>query len=94
MPELGGQKLVDAVVEILAHAPDGAAVGIDGLGSQTLELEMLDVALVAMFEVGLSVAALTAIYLTGRLHNHPVQIDKGEVCSVGRFRGDTGMGLV
>ena len=80
------------MVEIRAHAPNGAGVGIDGLGSQTLEREMLEVALVALFEVGLGVAAHDAISLAGTLHNHPVRIDKGEVCSVDRFRGDAGMG--
>ncbi len=31
------------VVEVLAHAPDATGVGVDGLGLQALELEVLQV---------------------------------------------------
>lgn len=30
--QLGFEQIVDAVHEIRAHAPDGASIGIDGLG--------------------------------------------------------------
>ena len=85
--ELGGRELVDLVVEILAHSPDGACVGVDGLGPQALESEMFEVALVALLEVGGGVAAAhPAISWDGTLHNHPVRINKGETCSVDRSR--------
>jgi hypothetical protein len=31
------------VVEVLAHAPDGAGVGVDGFGLQAFALEVLQV---------------------------------------------------
>ena len=85
--ELGGRELVDLVVEIFAHAPDGACVGVNGLGPQALESEMFEVALVALLEVGGGVAAAdAAISWAGTLHNHLVRIDESETCSVDRFR--------
>ena len=40
-------------MEILTHAADAARVGLDGLGLQALELEMLEVGLVSPIELGL-----------------------------------------
>jgi hypothetical protein len=40
-----GERL-DAVVEIRAQAPDSAGVGVDGLGLQPLQLQMLEMAVV------------------------------------------------
>ncbi len=37
------RKIVDLVVEVLAHAPDATGVGVDGFGLQALELEVLQV---------------------------------------------------
>ena len=49
--QLGFGQVVDAVREILTHAPDGAGIGIDGLGLQPLELEVLEMGLVLPVEV-------------------------------------------
>lgn len=43
---------VDVPVEALADAPDGAGVGIDGLGLKALELEMLEVGLIVVLKGG------------------------------------------
>ncbi len=45
------REVVDLVGEICAHAPDSARVGIDGLGLQALELEMLEVHLVLQIKL-------------------------------------------
>ncbi len=50
--ELGLGEILDAVVEVGADAPDGAGIGLDGLGLQALELEVLKVGLVQPVEVG------------------------------------------
>ena len=39
--QLRRRQVVYAVVELVSHAPDGAAIGINGLGLQALELEVL-----------------------------------------------------
>ena len=53
--EVVGQLLLgqglDLVIEALADAPDGTRVGVDGLGLQTLELEVLEVGLVLSLEM-------------------------------------------
>lgn len=40
------RKVVDLVVEVVPHAPDGAGIGVDGLGLQALEFEVFEVAAV------------------------------------------------
>ena len=72
--ELGPGQVVDLVVEILAHAPDGARVDVDGLGLQALELEVFEVALVALVEVSTGVGHV-AVSLGETLHNHSIRID-------------------
>jgi len=44
--------VVDAVIEVIADAPDGARIGFDGLGLQALELEVLEVGLVLPVKIG------------------------------------------
>ncbi len=41
--QLSAGQVVDRVVKIVPHAPDGAGVGVDGLGLQALEFEVLEV---------------------------------------------------
>ena len=52
--EVAGQllhgQLADLVTEALADAPDGARVGVDGLGRQALELQVLKMQLVVLVE--------------------------------------------
>ena len=55
---MSADKLSIFVVEILAHAPDGSAVGVDGLGLQALELEVLEVGLVALIKIGAGAGGL------------------------------------
>lgn len=49
--QLGLGEVIDLVVEVVVQAPDGADLGVDGLGLQALELEVLEVALVLPGEV-------------------------------------------
>ncbi|MDP2829920.1 MAG: hypothetical protein Q8O37_15110 [Sulfuricellaceae bacterium] len=49
--QLGFGEVVDLVGEVSAQAPDGAGVGVDGLGLQPLELEVLEMGLVLPVEV-------------------------------------------
>jgi len=51
--ELLGRELVNCVVEVVAHAPDGAAVGINGLGLQAFALEVFEMGLVALIKFSL-----------------------------------------
>ena len=51
--QLGRRQVVDQVIEVVAHAPDASGIGIDGFGLQALELEVLEVGLVALVKVGL-----------------------------------------
>ena len=44
--ELRFRQVLNAVIEIPAQAPDGAGVGVDGLGLQPLELQVLEMAVV------------------------------------------------
>ncbi len=44
-------KAVDVVLEVLAHAPDAARIGINRLGLQALKLEVFEMGLVASIEV-------------------------------------------
>jgi hypothetical protein len=44
-------KAVNALIEVLADAPDGAGIGLDGLRLQALELEVLEMPLVLPVEV-------------------------------------------
>jgi hypothetical protein len=45
-------QIVDLVVEVVADAANGARVGLDGLGLQPLELEVLEMRLVLPVKVG------------------------------------------
>ena len=49
--QLGFRELVDPLGKVPAQAPDGAGVGFDGLGLQSLELEVLQMRLVLPIEV-------------------------------------------
>ena len=49
--ELRLREFIDLPVKILAQAPDGAGVGVDGLGLQPLELEVLQMRLVLPLKV-------------------------------------------
>lgn len=49
--QLGFGEVVDLVGKIPAQAPDGAGIGVDGLGLQPLELEVLEVGLVLPIKV-------------------------------------------
>jgi hypothetical protein len=49
--QLRGRQVVDLVVEVVAHAPDGAGIGVDGLGLQALEFEVLEVGLVLLIKI-------------------------------------------
>jgi len=42
---------VNLVIEILAHATDASRIGVDRLGLQALEFEVLEVGLVALIEI-------------------------------------------
>ena len=44
-------QAVDLVIEAFADAPDGARIGVDGLGLQALELEVLVMGLVLLVKV-------------------------------------------
>jgi hypothetical protein len=50
--QLRFEEIVDAIGKILAQAPYGARVGLDGLGLQPLELEVLEMCLVLSVKVG------------------------------------------
>jgi hypothetical protein len=41
--QLASVSALDAVVEVLAQAPDAAGVGIDRLGLQALQLQVLEI---------------------------------------------------
>ena len=41
--QLRWRQVVDLVVEVVPHAPNGSGVGVDGLGLQALEFEVLQV---------------------------------------------------
>ena len=49
--ELRLGEIVDLLAEIFAQAPDGASIGVNGLGLQPLELEVLEMGLVLPVEV-------------------------------------------
>ena len=42
MCQLRGRQVVYSMVKVVAHAPDGAGIGINGLGLQALEFEVLE----------------------------------------------------
>jgi hypothetical protein len=43
-------EIIDSLIEVRADAADGARVGVDGLGLQAFELEVLEVGLIVLFE--------------------------------------------
>ena len=49
--QLGFGEIVDPMIKILPDATDGAGVGLDGLGLQPLELEVLEMRLVLPVKV-------------------------------------------
>ncbi len=49
--QLGLGEVIDLVAEVVAQAPDGAGIGVDGLGLQTFELEVLEMDPVLPVEV-------------------------------------------
>ena len=76
---MSADKLSIFVVEILAHAPDGSAVGVDGLGLQALELEVLEVGLVALIKISAGAGGLHADAPSRMLQNHPDRIEGAKV---------------
>ena len=50
--QLGFGEVIQPIIEIGADAPDGAGVGVDRLGLQPLELQMLEMALLLGVETG------------------------------------------
>jgi len=58
--QLGGREIVDLVVKVVAHVPDGAAVSIDAFGLKALEFEVLEVGLVALIKFGFGCKSLHA----------------------------------
>lgn len=57
------RQVVDLVIKVFAHAPDGVAIGLDGLGLQAFEFEMLDKGLVVLFKISRSAGIHTAVSL-------------------------------
>jgi len=49
--QLRWRQVVNSVVKVVTHAPDGARISIDGLGLQALELEVFEVGLVALIKI-------------------------------------------
>ncbi len=55
-------RCVDLVIEVPADAPDGARVGLDGLGLQPLELEVLEMRLVLPVKVRAAMSFVMLVY--------------------------------
>ena len=73
--ELLWRKLVQGVPKILAHAANGAAIGIDGLGLQALELEVFEVRIVALIKLSTSIGGGHVVVPSRIVQNHPNGID-------------------
>jgi hypothetical protein len=56
--QLSGRQVLDWMVEVIAHAPDGMGIGVNGFGLQALELEVLEMGLVLLIETRLGVGGL------------------------------------
>ncbi|MDO8777615.1 MAG: hypothetical protein Q7K57_54650 [Burkholderiaceae bacterium] len=61
------------MVKVVAHAPDGAGIGINGFGLQALEFEVLEVGLVALIEISLGAGGLHAVVSSRNVAKSPHQ---------------------
>ena len=52
--QLRWRQVVDLVVKVVAHAPDGAGISIDCLGLQALEFEVLQMSAVRAANLNIS----------------------------------------
>jgi len=61
------------VVKVVAHAPDGPAIGVNGFGLQTFELEVLEMGLVALIEISLGAGGLHAAVSSRNVAESPLR---------------------
>jgi hypothetical protein len=74
---LGFGEIVDLVGKIAAQAPDGTGIGVDGLGLQPLELEVLECVWYCRSKCS-AVVVVMLVYPHEILHNQTPQQRGGE----------------
>ena len=77
--ELYRREIVQAVIEILPHAPNGATIGIDGLGLQALKLEVFEMRNIALIKLSTSIGGGHVVVPSRIVQNHPNRIDEVSV---------------